>query len=362
VVDWPLCVCYSLSMVSVLVDSSLAGDLPPRSLQDLVRSHSRRSVALCGRAARSIPTVEFYDDHEDVKGVQRCGSPWSCPSCSARLRGRRSLGIVAIATDVSANGGSLAMATLTLRHNAGMPLVDLLSAISAGWAAVSRDRSFKAFRDRAGIIGFVRGVEVTHGVNGWHPHLHVLFFSDRQLAPRDLQELSGILESGWFRGAFKVLGVSPASGVGVDVRAMSSDAAGYIAKVGFEVSGLGKGNSAFDLLLDGRVDKWKEYDRAMKGVRSLSISRELGRRYADEWGAGDIDIINDDSSDEFPNFSVGVNPLVWFVISGQSRLYGEFVRAARAGEVELYRWYASLVRADRLPLVDYPFYFRKWVA
>ena len=349
-------------MVTVSIESGRGNLLAARSLQDLIRIHSRRSVALCGRSARSIPTVEFYEDHEKLTGVQRCGSPWSCPSCSARLRGRRSLGIVAISSDVAARGGSLAMATLTLRHNAGMPLADLMSAIGAGWAAVLRDRAFKGFRDRSGIMGFVRGVEVTHGVNGWHPHLHVLFFSDRQLTARDHVELRGILESGWFRGAFKVLGVAPASGVGVDVRAMAADAAGYIAKVGFEVAGLGKGNSAFDLLLDGRVDKWKEYDQAMKGVRSLSISRELGRRYSDEWGAGDVDIVNDDSSDEVPNFSVGVNPLVWFVISGQSRLYDEFIRAARAGEGELYRWYACLVRADRLPHVESPFYYRKWVA
>lgn len=360
-VDVSRFLCYCSGMVTVSVDSGRGTSVGSASLQDLIRRYSRRSVALCGRAAISIPTVEFYVDRESVSGVSRCGSPWSCPGCSARLRGRRSLGIVAIAGDVVARGGSLCMATLTLRHNAGMPLADLVAAINAGWAAVSRDRAFKAFRDRSGVLGFVRGVEVTHGVNGWHPHLHVLFFSDRQLSARDYVELRGVLESGWFRGAFKVLGVAPASGVGVDVRAMAADAAGYIAKVGFEVAGVGKGNSAFDLLLDGRVDKWKEYDEAMRGVRSLSISRELGRRYADEWGGGDLDVINDDSPDEVPNFSVGVSPLVWFVISGQDRLYAEFVLAARAGEGELYRWYARLVEDGRLPFVDSPFYYRKWV-
>jgi len=334
-----------------------SGESPGLSLERLVRLHSRRSVALCGRSARQFATVAFFEDRERVFGVQRCGSPWSCPSCASRVRGRRCGGIVAIASDVASRGGSLAMATLTVRHHSGMRLSDLLEAVSAGWGAVLRDRAVVAFRRRAGVLGFIRGLEVTYGPSGWHPHLHVLWFFSGPVSSSDLLELRGLLEAGWFRGVFNVLGVAPLSGVAIDVREMSSDAAGYVAKVGFEVSGVGKGLGPFGLLLEGRVDLWREYDDAMRGVRSLVISPRLGRDYSYEWGGSEREIVDDDVLEVPPLFTVSVNPQVWFDITGSDECYREFVAAARAGETVLYEWYFSRVLSGSLRGVEHPFFY-----
>ncbi|HET9117074.1 MAG TPA: hypothetical protein VFN75_03190 [Pseudonocardiaceae bacterium] len=35
---------------------------------------------------------------------------------------------------------------------------------------ISRQRAYKAWREGVGLVGNITALEVTHGVNGWHPH------------------------------------------------------------------------------------------------------------------------------------------------------------------------------------------------
>lgn len=38
--------------------------------------------------------------------------------------------------------------------------------------------NFKKFKDGIGYEGLVRGLELTYGSNGWHPHTHELWVLD----------------------------------------------------------------------------------------------------------------------------------------------------------------------------------------
>jgi hypothetical protein len=44
-------------------------------------------------------------------------------------------------------------------------------------------------RERLGIVGTIRALEVTHGPNGWHPHLHTLVLTRGKLEDRATGEL-----------------------------------------------------------------------------------------------------------------------------------------------------------------------------
>jgi len=330
------------------------------ALTTLVRQHSRKSVRLCGRFARVVPHALFTEHRMTVTGLTRCGSPWSCPQCALRLRTKRSVAIQAIAADVVGSGGSLFLATLTLRHNVGMFLADLLGAISAGWCAVRNSRLYKGDLERLGILGFVKSLEVTYGVNGWHPHLHVLFFSSRELCPSELASFESVLSSIWIASVFKSLGVSPSNDVGVDVRRMSADNSGYIAKVGYEMAGTGKGSSPFGLLLAGDLIHWHEFDEAMQGVRSITISRQLGDEYSDVWGGSDMDLIDDEDLDGEPIvLDVVIDPSVWYFLSGSVELQREFDTACRGGVLNLQSWYWLQIARGNLPEVPIAFWYRK---
>jgi hypothetical protein len=114
-----------------------------------------------------------------LAALKRCGRRL-CPACAARLQGARAAEIEATAAAHLAAGHSIAMVTLTMRHHAWMPLVKCLDAVIGAWRAATggSPRAWTTARLECGLAQTVRAIEVTHGVNGWHVHLHCLLFLD----------------------------------------------------------------------------------------------------------------------------------------------------------------------------------------
>ena len=134
-------------------------------------------------------------------GLQVCGSVWTCPVCSVAIRERRADEIrVAGAVHLAAAGG-LAHLTLTLSHGREDTLRMSLDAVRDSWRAVSQSRSVRRAWKRHGVK-FVRAVEVTWGQrNGWHPHLHLLLFTDRSLSADELAALGAVMDAAWTAAA-----------------------------------------------------------------------------------------------------------------------------------------------------------------
>lgn len=134
-------------------------------------------------------------------GLMTCGSPWSCPRCSAMIAVARAGEIGNAVAACQHAGGTAYMITLTLRHRASDQLVDLWQLLRAGWRSTfgsaawtgrkarRRRRSGSTWwepatigdRDRFGVGGYVRAVESTLSRpgfrgHGWHLHIHALLF------------------------------------------------------------------------------------------------------------------------------------------------------------------------------------------
>lgn len=153
------------------------------------------------------PELRLEDGRAHYAGVARCGSVWSCPVCSPSIRHERAEEIRAGAASWLEGGElrhetarrelhyparpdrSLIFLTLTMPHDHGEPLPELMETIRAAWDAVWSSRRGKALRDRYGIAHYVRNWDATHGANGWHPHVHALLFLERTLAPLELRQL-----------------------------------------------------------------------------------------------------------------------------------------------------------------------------
>ena len=112
-------------------------------------------------------------------GLKRCGRRL-CPACAARLQGARAVEIEATAAAHLAAGHSIAMVTLTMRHHARHGLVECLDAVIGAWRAATggSPRAWLKARIELGLAQVVRSIEITHGVNGWHVHVHALLFLD----------------------------------------------------------------------------------------------------------------------------------------------------------------------------------------
>lgn len=170
-------------------------------------------------------------------GLVTCGSLWACPTCSAKIEAERGDELAAALRAWNATGGTVALLTLTMRHDRGQGLAELWDALSDAWRAASgaaRGRVQTEMRE-AGVAGWVRKVEVTYGANGWHVHVHAFLFIEPD-APRRLPELGGAVFEAWSRRLqARGLAAPIANSGGLDLREVNlrealSEAAGYLAK------------------------------------------------------------------------------------------------------------------------------------
>ena len=103
-----------------------------------------------------------------------------------------------------------ALTTFTLRHSAGMSLRLLRKVLASSYSELKAGRVGAELRALLGHKGDVRAAEVTYGHNGWHPHLHALWFADSRVDPHTWHNA---LAPAWQKIVGKVLGRMYACGV-----------------------------------------------------------------------------------------------------------------------------------------------------
>lgn len=269
-------------------------------------------------------------------GLQNSHSVWGSPVASAVICSRRANEVDA-AIQAWANGAGLTPAhyrgvttspsdrkhrgvsvnpvvergisllTLTLRHDSKQSLTEVWNAITGCWQAVTNSAAWRGGartvgdKHRYGIAHWYRAVEVTHGKNGWHVHLHVVLFHDRPLSVDEKDSLADRVFDRWAAKAVRLGMRAPSRERGVDVMhvaATSDDAknigaytckgmlsglsglaaettTGQIAK-----SAKGDNRTPFQMLgdLGERYTKrdhalWIEWEQGSKGRRQTGWSR-----------------------------------------------------------------------------------------
>jgi hypothetical protein len=135
-------------------------------------------------------------------GVNKCGMVWTCPVCAAAIcEARREELSYAIVKALEKSLHAYLL-TLTFPHTDADELQALLDRQAKALQRFKNSRSYKGIMLAHQRAGSVRSLEVTWGVNGWHPHTHDLVFA----APGMLEDRRGIreLKLGWIRALVKV--------------------------------------------------------------------------------------------------------------------------------------------------------------
>lgn len=123
-------------------------------------------------------------------GLAVCGNAWVCPVCASRIARRRADEVRTLIKKAQSEKLFVELVTLTVPHGIGDSAEFLVNSVASAWRSLTAHRLWKAkggvrslpgIRNRAGVRGFVRALEVTHGSNGWHPHLHIIFVSEHGL-------------------------------------------------------------------------------------------------------------------------------------------------------------------------------------
>lgn len=134
--------------------------------------------------------VRYNEKREQAhySNVQRCGSVWVCPICSAQISEGRRQELKQGMEYWQSQGKAVYLLTLTNPHYYGDNLAQLLlgqkKALHRLWTLRKSREMFKLL----GKAGHITATEVTHGVNGWHPHYHILLFFDKPINSKVLRD------------------------------------------------------------------------------------------------------------------------------------------------------------------------------
>lgn len=261
-----------------------------RSLYWLLRGWQKHSqeprVAKCGRVRIRRDDVQIHRGKNgrcNYSGLMRCKSK-SCPVCVAERRGRYAWQINDVAGQLRASRGVVTyMATFTLRHGVSDSLTETGHGIRRAWQAMCSGRAWKDLRTELGA-SYIVAEETTHGKNGWHPHLHVLLFLERQDALA-LEHLRWRLFDRWRKCVVRHVGVAhEPEWQAFDISECHDSE--YVSKLGLEMADPGTkhgkaGRTPLQLLKDGlegdeqALRLYHDFEKIMRGRRDLTWSKDL---------------------------------------------------------------------------------------
>ena len=212
-------------------------------------NHARQFKAkrLCGsqRNLKTSPAVFLLTNGAKsyYYGLNRCNSSWGCPTCTPRRMAQYGTRIAAMIDALKAKyKQSACMITFTVPHRKWMNINDIYQILQDTWREYSRqyrtsrtkkytlkknvdedkravgkkgetreyeiklsNTSYAALREKFQIVHNVRVYEFTWGPNGWHPHIHALFWIPEHLFDQLNLSWSKTLSDEWLNTCKKIM-------------------------------------------------------------------------------------------------------------------------------------------------------------
>lgn len=125
------------------------------------------------------------------QGLMSCGSVWSCPVCASKIAERRRAELAMALTSARSSGYRVHFVTLTVPHGIGDDINELLTRLRGALKRLSHGKYAISAQLKGSLVGFIRTLEVTHGQNGFHPHYHLLVFTDPAITSEALHDIYG---------------------------------------------------------------------------------------------------------------------------------------------------------------------------
>lgn len=270
-------------------------------------------VSKCLRAVLNKTQVEVWKHKNTEKafynGLLVCGSVWNCPVCASKISEKRYKELKQAFDLHKEQGGYIAFMTLTFSHKKSDELKVILKQFSKALTRFRSGKRYHKLRNKMNMIGSIRTFEITYGLNGFHPHIHLAIFYKNDV---DLKELEFEFYSLWCAAAKKE-GLSTKEKYGLTLQ-NGDKVEEYLSKHGkgkwsltkeMTKTHIKKGReqsfTPFDLLREfintGEqiyISLFKEYADALKGKTQLFWSR----------GLKDLFLINEKSDEELAKESL----------------------------------------------------------
>jgi hypothetical protein len=135
-----------------------------------------------------------------LSGFQCCGSVWGCPVCAPKITERRKIEVSEAMKSADQMGFKVYLVTFTVPHGMGDDVKEIRKKLLKAFSRLNQTRAGREAYKKIGRVGWIRNLEVTYGENGFHPHIHALFFLDTVLKPK---EVESILSPLWIDACIK---------------------------------------------------------------------------------------------------------------------------------------------------------------
>lgn len=156
-----------------------------------------KGLRLCGRNSLRLPFVKsgttIISDGEQsyTFGTNLCDSSWACPRCTAAVMAKYGEQLACLIDYLAKQHTFAYMFTLTMPHSIKTPVDLQIKTITKAWRALQKvninnkkEQNINVqIRRKLEIKHIVRCYEVTYGKNGYHTHIHALYFSKHNAQP-----------------------------------------------------------------------------------------------------------------------------------------------------------------------------------
>lgn len=262
----------------------------------------------CGRRALGNVEVRTKESQAYYTAVAFCGLTWHCPVCAARVAVRRALEIAELLNTHHRLNRCAVFATFTVRHRRSDRIEKTFPVVSNAWGKMVASGTFRRWKEKTGVVGYIRSLEVTPGgmSGSAHPHIHALMLMERPAWASDQEYVDWWFELAemWRHQVEKLAPeLAPALIPGVDCRQVdprdTETIASYVAKAAGGMAAAqemtrqdvkearsGAYDSYFDVADQAAGgDKrafamWRAYETTTKGARKVTWSRGLRQMYA----------------------------------------------------------------------------------
>lgn len=254
----------------------------------------------CGYISKA-EYIKIIENNSNKKyhynGFTSCKMIWRCPTCSYKILKARAKEIYKLTSSHLNTKNQCGFVTLTIRHKKYDKLKTNNDKIIQSFRNFQNSRYFKSLKTNK-LIGQIKAFEHTYTQkNGWHPHLHIIFFWNTK-SESEVNQIQKELIQKWAnytKGSINAQNQKPIYSLG--------EIANYITKwdsieeLTNTQNKSSKGIAPFqflkmlnnnELLFDYTNQQksnqklkslWLEYIEATKGNRRITISKKLNELY-----------------------------------------------------------------------------------
>ena len=175
-------------------------------VQAIYPDHKR--LANCNNSPVDVETgVSLVWDDENKKanmtGRQTCGHGFGCPCCGAKIANDNGEELEKAFIECNQRGYTSAMFTATVRHKLSHTLAESLNYLKEIEKIWRNSKPIRNLVKKFGRIGDIQALEITYSfVNGWHPHLHILFIFSGEI---DVNKFTDTCVSAWLKASNTVI-------------------------------------------------------------------------------------------------------------------------------------------------------------